>query len=27
MALQGGGVGYYRGAQFVHVDTGPVRCW
>jgi uncharacterized protein YcbK (DUF882 family) len=27
VALQGGGVGSYRGAQFVHVDTGPVRVW
>ncbi len=22
-----GGVGYYRGADFVHVDTGRVRHW
>lgn len=22
-----GGVGYYRGDGFVHVDTGPVRYW
>jgi uncharacterized protein YcbK (DUF882 family) len=27
VALQGGGVGSYRGAHFVHVDTGPVRVW
>lgn len=25
--LQGGGVGYYPKAGFVHVDTGPIRCW
>jgi uncharacterized protein YcbK (DUF882 family) len=22
-----GGVGYYEGSDFVHVDTGPVRRW
>ncbi len=27
MALQGGGVGYYPRAQFIHVDVGPVRHW
>ena len=27
VALQGGGVGYYPYANFVHVDTGPVRYW
>ncbi|RJQ48270.1 MAG: DUF882 domain-containing protein [Gammaproteobacteria bacterium] len=27
MALQGGGVGYYRGPNFVHLDTGRVRYW
>jgi uncharacterized protein YcbK (DUF882 family) len=27
MALQRGGVGSYRHAQFIHVDTGPVRAW
>jgi uncharacterized protein YcbK (DUF882 family) len=27
LALQGGGVGYYPGTGFVHVDTGPVRAW
>jgi uncharacterized protein YcbK (DUF882 family) len=25
--LQRGGVGYYRGSDFVHVDVGPVRHW
>ena len=27
MKLQAGGVGYYPGSQFVHVDTGRVRHW
>jgi uncharacterized protein YcbK (DUF882 family) len=27
VALQRGGVGYYRGPDFVHVDTGRVRRW
>lgn len=25
--LQRGGVGYYKGSDFVHVDTGKVRHW
>jgi uncharacterized protein YcbK (DUF882 family) len=25
--LREGGVGYYPRSGFVHVDTGPVRCW
>ena len=25
--LQGGGVGYYPAADFVHLDVGPVRRW
>jgi uncharacterized protein YcbK (DUF882 family) len=25
--LQGGGVGYYPGSDFVHVDVGRVRYW
>jgi uncharacterized protein YcbK (DUF882 family) len=25
--LRGGGVGYYRDLDFVHVDTGRVRTW
>jgi uncharacterized protein YcbK (DUF882 family) len=25
--LQRGGVGYYRGSRFVHLDTGRVRSW
>jgi uncharacterized protein YcbK (DUF882 family) len=27
MTLQGGGVGYYPHADFVHLDVGPVRYW
>ncbi len=27
VSLQSGGVGYYRRADFVHVDTGEVRRW
>lgn len=27
MSLRAGGVGYYPGANFVHVDTGQVRYW
>ena len=27
LSLQAGGVGYYRRANFVHVDTGPIRTW
>jgi uncharacterized protein YcbK (DUF882 family) len=27
LALGRGGVGYYRGLQFVHLDTGRVRAW
>lgn len=27
MALQRGGVGYYPGSDFVHVDVGRVRYW
>jgi uncharacterized protein YcbK (DUF882 family) len=26
-ALQGGGVGFYKVSDFVHVDTGPLRGW
>ncbi|MNS95832.1 Peptidase M15 [compost metagenome] len=25
--LKGGGVGFYQGEQFVHLDTGRVRYW
>jgi uncharacterized protein YcbK (DUF882 family) len=27
LALQRGGVGYYKKSDFVHVDTGRVRSW
>ena len=27
IALQRGGVGYYKGSDFVHIDTGRVRRW
>lgn len=27
LALQRGGVGYYRASDFVHLDTGPARSW
>lgn len=27
LALQQGGVGYYGRANFVHLDTGPIRSW
>jgi uncharacterized protein YcbK (DUF882 family) len=26
-SLQAGGVGYYAGSDFVHIDTGRVRYW
>ncbi len=27
LALKAGGVGYYPGAKFIHVDSGNVRTW
>lgn len=27
LALKAGGVGYYPGSKFIHVDTGAVRTW
>ena len=27
LAMQRGGVGYYPGSDFIHVDTGRVRSW
>lgn len=27
VSLKAGGVGYYRGSDFVHLDTGRVRTW
>lgn len=26
-ALKRGGVGYYPGSQFIHIDNGRARCW
>ena len=27
LSLKAGGVGYYAKSDFVHIDTGRVRCW
>jgi uncharacterized protein YcbK (DUF882 family) len=27
IAMKSGGVGFYAQSDFVHLDTGPVRCW
>ncbi len=27
LGLQAGGVGYYPGSGFIHIDTGRVRRW
>lgn len=27
LALKAGGVGYYPGARYIHVDTGNIRTW
>ncbi|OBT13499.1 hypothetical protein A9264_07440 [Vibrio sp. UCD-FRSSP16_10] len=27
LSIKAGGVGYYPGSQFVHIDTGAVRSW
>ncbi len=25
--LNAGGIGIYRGSNFIHVDSGPIRTW
>jgi uncharacterized protein YcbK (DUF882 family) len=27
LSLKAGGVGYYPGPEFVHLDTGRIRAW
>ena len=27
VCLKSGGVGYYPKSDFIHIDSGPVRCW
>ncbi len=27
LSMKSGGVGFYAKSDFVHLDTGPIRCW